>query len=301
MWAVMDIGTNSCRLLLAEQSGADRKIKKMQMFLRTTRIGEGMSSEDRSIRQAALNRTMAALTEFHMIIKESPAANVILVATQALREANNSDVLVVRIKKELGRDLEILSGEAEARLSYLGAVAGFAQETPVLVVDIGGGSTELAWKEKNGDFQAVSIPLGALRLFESPKTDRQIIDILQQALTNVRNPEELRAKAGYFLIGVGGTCTTTAAVALNMNTYNSELIQGYRLTAETIVDQYRLLKNLESHERLKIAGIQRGREDIIIPGLQILIAMMHVLEQKSITISDQDLLYGLILSADYRC
>ena len=301
MLAVMDIGTNSCRLLLAEQVGAERKIKKVQAFLRTTRIGEGMCGEDRIISPAAIDRTLAALREYAAKIEEHHAQEVILVATQAVREAKNRDALVKEIKNELNWELVILSGDSEARLSYLGAVAGLALKAPALVVDIGGGSTEFAWSENNGGVQGVSVAIGALRLLEAPKTDAEVIERLQKALANVGNAERaektrgIQAVAGSLLVGVGGTCTTAAAVSLNMAEYDSDKVQGHHLTIETIHRQYNMLKDLEPHERLSIAGVPKGREDIIVPGLQILIAVMIALGEKVITISDQDLLYGLIL------
>ena len=296
MWAVMDRGTNSCRLLLAEQGGAESGIKRVQSFLRITRIGEGMRGQDRAISPVALERTIAALREFSLIIAGYQARDVIIVATQAVREATNRDILVAGIKKELNWELEILPGESEARLSYLGAVAGLSLKKTALVLDIGGGSTEFAWIGANGKFHAVSIAIGALRLFESPRADTEIHEIMQQALAKDGNTDGLRAAAASLLVGVGGTCTTAAAVNLSMAKYDSMKIQGHQLTIETIVNQYNMLNKIKACERLNIAGITKGREDIIIPGLQILIAAMKMLGGEVITISDQDLLYGVILN-----
>jgi len=295
MWAVMDIGTNSCRLLLAEtDSGSPGKIRKRQAYLRTTRIGEGCGEENRLISEEGLNRTLAALREYAAIIRENPVGEVILAATQAVRAARNRDILVEAVKAEFGWKLEILSGEEEARLSFLGATAGFAQERQALVVDIGGGSTELAWKEEERAFRAVSIPLGALRLLEAPRGDMQVMEIIEEALTALPNPEGLLLAAKSLLIGVGGTCTTAAAISLSLENYDSERVQGHRLGAAEIRGRYELLKGLETSRRLQVAGIPPGREDIIVPGLQLLLAVLRVLAQEEITVSDRDLLYGLI-------
>lgn len=295
MWAVMDIGTNSCRLLLAERGETGRKIKRVQAYLRITKLGEGMNKMQRKIGSDALNRTLSALQEFSALIEKYQTKQIILVATQAVRAAENKDVLIQEIKNKLNWELRILTGDEEAQLSYAGALAGLADETPKIVVDIGGGSTEFAWNEKDGTFQAVSVALGALRLLENPLNPEEIMAQFMRALADKGENGESDGIDQSMLVGVGGTCTTAAAIDLQMKEYDAVLVQGHQLTIETIIAQHRLLENIAPAERLLVPGITKGRETIIVSGLQILIAVMRTLRKNVITISDQDLLYGLLL------
>lgn len=299
MWAVMDIGTNSCRLLMA-RLGAGGKVETVCRLLRTTRIGAGMNQENKSIHAGALARTMEALAEFSREIKRIPIpAEVILVGTQAVREAENRQRVIDTIKAVLGWQLEVLSGEREAWLSYLGAVQELPEKDP-LVIDIGGGSTELVRRREEGGLQVVSLPLGALRLYEKPQSHIEISAFLARAIGAKHGSAWTGNKRhdwndpGVPLVGVGGTCTTAAAVKLALQAYDPDLVQGYRMTAEDIRCIYQKLESLRAEERLKVAGIFPGREDIILPGLQILLNIMTFLAKTEITISDHDLLYGLI-------
>lgn len=288
MWAVMDIGTNSSRLLVADSEGETGRIRAVDRALQTTRIGEGMNEKSRTISPEAMERTLHALGDFSQIIAKYPVQKVRLIATQAVREANNKEDLVEKIKNRLGWQLEIVSGEYEAKLSYVGAVQGLESEGIPVVVDIGGGSTELMFKSEKRGLQVQSLPLGALRLLENPLCDEKIGDFLEKRLQNFT----LSPKA--VLVGVGGTVTTTGAVKLSLVHYAADRVQGLKLEFTELIAIYQSLKSKNLAERLKVPGITSGKEDIIIPGLQILLNLMRHFRKGELIVSDRDLLYGLI-------
>ncbi len=297
MWAVMDIGTNSTRLLMADyfqETGCMRSVKRS---LKITRIGEGMNEKNRIISRAAIERTIVALEGFAKIIAVYPVEKIRLVATQAVREAANQDELEERIKERLGWTLEVISGDEEARLSYCGAVQGLRAVRSPLVVDIGGGSTEFLVakvtgeeRDKDSKLQARSLPIGALRLFENRLSDAELQSILAKGLAGFLVHSEAA------LVVVGGTATTLAAVKLGLVSYEAEKVQGLTLPLAEIKEIYQRLQAMRAAERLQVAGVTPGREDIIIPGLQILLAVMSFFGKTDLTVSDQDLLQGVILA-----
>jgi len=292
MYATMDIGTNSCRLLVAEVL-ENQKLRVLERQLRTTRIGEGMSAGNPLIKPAALERTLAAFSEFARIISKYPVQKILLVATQAVRMAANQAELMAAIKAGTGFEVQVISGEREAWLSYLGAVTSLGEATKPLVIDIGGGSTEFICKGSRDSVTARSLPLGALKLLEQPRTDQELERFLTEALRDfaTANRDE------QLLVGVGGTCTTLAAVKLALSHYDPERVQGSHLQLTEVEEIYQRLAGLSANERLAVPGIYPGREDIIVPGLQLLLAILRYLKGSSLTVSDQDLLYGLIYEA----
>lgn len=290
----MDIGTNSCRLLIAENKRGN--IITIRQELRTTRIGQGINNELKRISQEAFDRTTTTLKEYSEIINAYPVDKVILVATQAVREASNSIELKDEIEKKVGWKLDIISGEREAWLSYLGATKGLTLDYSPLVIDIGGGSTEVIIKEKQ-DVISISIPIGALRLYENPLSSETIEKMLEANL-DIAGFGLVKESNSTILVGVGGTCTTTAAIDLALSEYDRNLVHGAVLTKDNIEKIYKELIKLSSQERLKIPGVYKGREDIIVSGMKILLALMKYTNKDRIVVSDEDLLYGLVYDND---
>lgn len=302
MRAVMDIGTNSTRLLIADYDRTTGQLQPLKRGLKITRIGEGMHEKNRVMSQLAMGRTIAALEDFAGIITAYPVEKIRLVATQAVREAANQAELKERIKERLGWTLEVIFGAEEAKLSYRGAVQGLKAVRSPLVVDIGGGSTEFlverideaqgtgAKKGKGGSkLQARSLPLGALRLLENPLSDTELQRILAKGLADFLIPPEAS------LVVVGGTATTMAAVKLGLQSYDAEKVQGLTIPFTALNEISQWLEAMSPAERLKVPGITPGREDIIVPGLQILRTVMTYFGRTELTVSDQDLLHGLIM------
>lgn len=288
MWATMDIGTNSCRLLIAQKKGSG-ELKEVERQLQTTRIGQGMNDDNKKISRAAIARTLEALQHFQTVIEKYDVQSTTLVATQAVREAENQQELMNAVKEQLDLDIEIITGEREAWLSYIGASQGLAVENP-LIIDIGGGSTELVSIDTEGELLAVSIPLGALKLYERHLSLGELRNLLLQNLEQ----KVYWSNKSFELVGVGGTCTTLGAVSLALKNYKSEKVQGLQLAKEAIINHYTELTDLEPAQRLTVPGIYPGREDIIVTGLEILLQLMDILQKETLTISDHDLLYGLI-------
>jgi len=291
--AVMDIGTNTCRLIIAEiREGSDTTCLRQ---VRVTRIGEGLGRGNLHISRVAMDRTLVALTEYKTMIAGYPVDRVRLLGTQALREADNGAAFAAEVKKLTGFDLEIISGRQEAYLSYAGAVKGFtdpAMRRP-LVLDIGAGSTELFREvvSANGDSRVTgaSAPVGCLRLLENPLDDAQLLAALSAGWTGF--------EAEYNdspLVAVGGTATTLGAIHLMMKEYDPEALLGLRMTrgqVEAVTDR---LEKLSPEDRLALPGMMPGREDVMPWGLRILLAAMAYCGRDSVVICDRDLLYGAL-------
>ncbi len=287
MWAAMDIGTNSCRLLIANPTRSG-KLNTVVKLLRTTRIGQGLCPQENFLRQEAMDRTLEALREYDSVIRKYPVAEIQLIATQAVREAENGNSLVGVIKERFGWELQIVSGRREAWLSYLGASGGLTEADNPLIVDIGGGSTELIVMDRANRLKAVSIPLGALKLYEKPLADKELKRLFADKIKDFPQDPGIR------IVGVGGTCTSIAAILLALKVYDAQKVQGFTMSADDIRNVYRKLINLQPLERLTIAGVYPGREDIITEGIRILLTILAIFRKKDILVSDQDLLQGLM-------
>lgn len=287
----MDLGTNSCRLLIAEKR--DGRIITVRQELRNTRLGKGLDINSKKITKEALNKTFMALSEYERIMSCYTVKKVFIVATQAVREAENGVELVAQIKNKFKWDLEIINGKREAWLSYIGAKKGLKLTERIFVIDIGGGSTEFISEVQNKEIVAVSIPIGALRLHENPLTIEQIWNLLSENLT-LTGLEIMKERKPYNLVGVGGTCTSCAAIKLALKEYDRDLVHGTGLTKYNIEEILDKLYSLSSQERLRIPGVYPGREDIIISGIKILLVIMEYLNKEQIIVSDEDILYGLI-------
>lgn len=285
--AVIDIGTNSTRLLIARYEKSN--VTSLYQDLEITRIGEGLG-ESPFIKKEALDRTIDCLKRFMNRCREYEPQIIRITATSAVRDAQNKETVIKEVRQNTGIHLEILSGEEEAYLSYLGAVSELTGESKVKVVlDIGGGSTELVYPTGTG-LRLNSINIGAVRLAEKPELHKNFPQLFAD-LDGEKLPEE------FALIGVGGTVTTLVALKLKLRKYNPELVHGQTLTLEEVRQQKELLFNLSLEERKKLPGLQPQRADIIPYGALILEELMKKLNCKEIIVSEKDILYGLIITA----
>ena len=283
-WAVIDIGTNSVRLLIAQIWADQIRADQMKPLFRQTviaRLGEGMKG---TILPRAGERVMNVLKEFRRLIANYEPEHIRLVGTQFLREADNAAEFRARVLEELGWDLEILSGVDEARLSYLGATRNLRiNETPV-VLDIGGGSTEIMLSPEVG----VSMPIGVLRLFEQPMTSKNVQIYLKERLETFTFPDDM------ILIGVGGTCTTLGAIQMQMREYDPDQVSGLVLTRSQINKIEERMLALTLQQRLEIPGMIPGREDLLPSGAALLLDIMYFLHCEDMMVQDADLLFGAI-------
>ncbi|MEW5761856.1 MAG: Ppx/GppA phosphatase family protein [Bacillota bacterium] len=285
--AVIDIGTNSTRLLVADVDAAGR-LAVVKTALATTRLGEGMAGG--ALTPAGMRRTVEAIGTFRAAAEALEAGKVVAVATSAVREAANRAVFLRLARESCGLEVRVLSGEEEAILSRQGALAGLPVDPErALVIDIGGGSTEFCWQEE-GRLGWASLPLGAVRLTEVEIDDAALAEALEPVLGELRRrPRDP--------VGVGGTITTLAAMAQRLEVYDPARVHGYVLALDEVDRLLALLLASTLEERRRLPGLQPERADIIPAGARILRAVLHGLGAQSIRVSEYDLLHGIALEA----
>jgi len=281
--AVIDIGTNSTRLFIADVENG--KIKVLHSVLVSTRLGEGI--EKRRLCTPAINRTLDALKKYLEIIKLWQVEKTVAVATSAVRGAKNKADFLKTAYLETGLEIEVISGHKEAFYSYLGVLSSLSPlAQKVAVIDIGGGSTEFIW-QKNDRIFLRSIDVGAVRATEGRYTEDQIRQLVKQAVTQIRKT------APELLVGVGGTVTTLAAMALRLQVYDPDLVHGYVLKYAQIEELFSILVHADCGERRGLPGLQPERADIIVAGVQIVLLVLDGLGLNLLQVSEADLMYGL--------
>ncbi|QEK11088.1 Ppx/GppA family phosphatase [Crassaminicella thermophila] len=294
----IDIGTNSMRIFIAKiENGC---IVEGFKDLRTTRMGENVDETGR-LSMDAINRNIDALKEFIKIAKKEGIKYMPIIATSAVRDAKNKETFIKRAKEEVGAKIEVITGEREAALGFFGVLRGLKEKNKnILVIDIGGGSTEFIFGNESGIKHLVSINVGAVRMTEKFITTDPICkkdtDNMIKAIDNML--EKTIYQLGKFkidkVIGIGGTVTTIAAVAQKLEVYDREKIHNYELRKDEvkmILNQF-LSKNLK--ERKQIVGLQPKRADIIPAGTIILDRILTGLNIDDIKISEYDNLEGLV-------
>ncbi|RPF42499.1 exopolyphosphatase/guanosine-5'-triphosphate,3'-diphosphate pyrophosphatase [Thermodesulfitimonas autotrophica] len=282
---VIDIGTNSTRYLLAEVG--PQVVDRVETALKTTRLGEGLVATGR-LSEQAMARTAAAVAEFWRRAQTMGAKRIIAVATCAVREAANREDFLTLIRRATGLEVRILSGTEEAFYTFCGAMTGLAFDPDeTVVIDIGGGSTEIIWMEK-GRLMARSLPLGAVRLTEQGGGAETVAHVLAPVASKI---------TGRRIIGTGGTITTLAAVALALPAYDPARVHGYELQAEEVVAMGARLAALSLEERRNVPGLQPERADVILAGIRILTVLLELTGAPGLTVSEHDLLYGVAAEA----
>lgn len=285
--AVIDMGTNSTRLAIAEQK--ENQFQMIYTEVAETRLGEGMG-DARIIRPVPLERNVETVQRFVEQAKEFGVQNIRITATSAVRDAQNKAEVQEAISNCAGIPMEILPGAEEARLSYLGASGDFQTlNRPLAVLDIGGGSTELVYRE-NEALHGVSVNLGAVRLLEHPKL-LDTIDETLQSLKGAAFPDDS------VLIAVGGTNTCLMAIELGLTQYDGSKIHGQALSKARVDYWCDTLFAMTQEEREAIPGMKRKRADIMPYGVLILQKTMELLGVSEVIISDKGLVYGLLLEA----
>jgi len=286
MKAVVDIGTNTLRMLIG--TVLDKKIQVAAQYVAETRLGKGIG--ERRLAPEAINRSLEALECFQAKAHGFGVDEVIIVATSAVRDAENGKEFAEKVLKRTGWPVRVLSGEEEARLSFRGAVAAYPDsEHRPIVIDIGGGSTEIIYQQGDKIF-ASSVNVGTVRLLETMES----MEKLKHKFSSVT--ESITGVAGSIqAVGVGGTVTTAAAVIYQVDHYTREEVHGKSLSLEEITCLKNRLAQMPFSERKTVLGLSPKRADIIIPGLTILIVLLDLLGQDRIWVSDAGLLDGLLL------
>lgn len=289
LYAAIDIGTNTTRLLVGEVSGG--KVLPRNIIMRTTRLGEGLQ-ETGLLKETAMQRTIDVLQEYCHFLSRYPGINIGVVATSAARDAGNREQFVEMVKESTGLQVQVISGEQEAALSYWGVTSGLDGIEKPVVLDIGGGSTELMYASGEGKVIACSAPVGAVRCTESPTTPSEILEAIKPSL------EEIKNLPGYNLVGVGGTITTLSAIDMELAVYDPRKIHGSMLSLETVGRILFKLAGMSLAARKRVPGLEANRADIIVAGALILWVIMTFLNQGAIQVSEADILHGIILSLD---
>lgn len=285
--AVVDIGTNSTRLLIGEVSQGSADIKVIKTGLISTRLGEGIGAS-RLLTQAAMDRTIEALINFSDIIREQGVSKVVVAATSAVRDAANQTDFLKQVKDRSDFDIRVLSGVEEAGASYKGVVRGLKTDlADPVVIDIGGGSTEFIWHSTNG-LNCESLQLGAVRMTEN-KNSLEDIKIIISGIINTINYTGFPG-----LIGVGGTVTTLAAIDQKLVKYDPDKVHGYFISRDKVVHILYSLEKMTFEQRKEVSGLQPQRADIIVAGIRIALAILDGLKAPGIIASESDIMHGLL-------
>jgi exopolyphosphatase / guanosine-5'-triphosphate,3'-diphosphate pyrophosphatase len=300
--AVVDIGSNSTRLLVADIAGDE--IVDLQRRSTVTRLGQGVDATG-ALADEAIARVTAALDEYRTVIDELAAERVIGVMTSATRDASNGPQFLARVREEYGIDARVLTGDEEAQFTFTGAISGRPVPTrPVAVIDVGGGSTEVVIGTSADDVVFhVSMQLGVVRQTERfIDTDPPSYEELESLADDVRSilhrelPADLREQVGH-AIAVAGTATSAASIALELDPYDPDRVEGHELLAASLEEQLAFLAQMTEAERRQVTGLHPDRAPTIIAGVIILRECIRVLDLDEVEVSDHDVLRGAALCA----
>jgi len=294
VFAAIDIGSNSTNLLIVDQSG-----KTLERVVRSTRLGANLATTG-ALSADAFRRTLDCLSEYEVLIKRHNVSHRRTVATAACRAANNTNQFFAEVKKISGTEPELISGEIEGALSFVGATSALDEKISTLVIDIGGASTELMVGTETLDF-AVSIPFGAVNITEAelhrdpprPEELTNAISLVSDAVDDVAHNYPLIGHVER-VVGVAGTIVTVAAVEVGQKTFDPSALHKLKLSREAIEDVFRTLATEPLSDRVFNPGLPRDRADIIVGGCCVLVAVMRRLQISELTVSQYNLLDGLI-------
>jgi exopolyphosphatase/guanosine-5'-triphosphate,3'-diphosphate pyrophosphatase len=312
--AVADLGTNSTRLLVADVA-PDGQLTQLERHTTVTRLGEGVDGSGR-LAPAAIDRVLAALTSYREIADAAGAERRIAVATSAVRETENGPELADRVRDEIGFDIRTITGDEEARLTFLGATAHRAGGTPLaagpaaadaapdtLVIDIGGGSTEfVSGRPGSTPTFHVSTRLGSVRqterhLAHDPPRHDELEALADEACEIIANavPAEVRNSVDK-VIAVAGTPTSLAAIDQKLDPYDPDEVDGFDLelaAAERILAQ---LAVLPLDRRRNVTGLHSDRAPTIVAGVVILVEALRLFGVRNVEVSESDILDGAALA-----
>jgi len=295
--AAIDCGTNSTRLLVSE--GGTRPLERL---MRITRLGQGVDATGR-LAPDAIDRTLAVLREYREVMDRFGVDRVRMTATSAARDAANREDFFAAAAEVVGIRPELLSGDAEGRLSFAGAVSDLdPADGPFVVLDIGGGSTEFIAGSERPD-GVVSVDIGCVRVTEqflhgdppAPEELSQAISVVHDYLDDVAR-ELSTVKEATRLVGLAGTITTVAAVEMGLPTYDRDRIHHFVLTRAAAEEVFRTLAVETRAQRIHNPGLEEARADVIVGGTAILVTVMRHFDFDECLVSEADILDGLVRS-----
>ncbi len=295
--AALDVGSNTVLMLVVE-CGADEQVRVLADMARITRLGRGVDATGHLDPQSAA-RTLDTIAEFMDRARSLGAEHIAGVATAGLRDASDGPDFLANVQQRTGLSLEIISGQTEAQLSYLSTQKGLGINPAerLLIVDIGGGSTELIRAASGQAQEVVSLQLGSVRLTEriihhdppSPserETLQALVDTSVRDLGWSYRPDKV--------VGIAGTVTTLCAISLGIEQYSPERVHGFRLMATEVLRLIELLGSIPLERRKQLPGMEPARADVLFAGAIILERVMNHFESGELVVSDQGVRWGLM-------
>lgn len=289
--AVIDIGTNTLLLLVV-----DRHARRIVDLCRFGRLGKGLDASG-NLAPEAIARSLDICREYRRVMDEHGVAAPAVIATQALREASNAGAFVAPAQEILGAPIEIIAGRREAELAFTSVARSLTELAgqPYVVVDVGGGSTELIATDGARVVSAVSVPIGAVRLTErhlahDPPTAAEIAALdadIDRHLAAIELP------TGVALVGTAGTATTMAAIALRLPAYDPDRVTGFRLSPARVAELRRTLLAASTAERRAMPGVEPERADVIAAGIAIYARAMARIAAPVMIACDRGIRWGL--------
>jgi exopolyphosphatase / guanosine-5'-triphosphate,3'-diphosphate pyrophosphatase len=296
--AVVDIGTNSTRLLVAEVDGGS--LTELQRESIVTRLGEGVDATGR-LGEQPQRRVFAALDEYARAIAHHGATTRVVVMTSAVRDAANGAAFATTVTRRYGLEGRTLSGDEEARLSFLGATAARDDPDPLLVIDIGGGSTEMIVGARGEVEFHVSTQVGVVRhterhLRSDPPTAAELAALAAEARAAVEAavPADIRERARA-AVAVAGTATSCASIDLELDPYDPERVEGHRISVHRLGGLRDRLAALPLEERRGVVGLDPNRAPTIVAGTVILLEVLGAFGLGAFEASERDILWGVAL------
>ena len=292
----VDMGTNSTRLLVADVDGAD--LAEVERLLRITRLGDRVDADGR-LSDAGMERVHAVLEGYAARARELGAERVMATATSAVRDADNGSEFLADVRQQHGFETRLLSGREEAELTYRGVTSRLAAGPGTLVCDIGGGSTELVLGGPAGVLDATSLDVGCVRMSErclrsDPPTAAELAE-LREAVAALL-PREITSRTST-LVGVAGTVTTLATIALGLDREIPEEIDGHALAAATVEALLGQLAAVPLAERREVRGLMPERAPTIVAGAAIAAEVLRATGAGRMLVSERDILHGAALAA----
>ncbi|HEY7892027.1 MAG TPA: Ppx/GppA phosphatase family protein [Solirubrobacteraceae bacterium] len=298
--AAVDIGTNSTRLLIAD-IGSDGELEQLVRRSEVTRLGDRVDA-DGHLSKEAIERTCAVLAHYRELIDEYECESNMAVLTSAVRDASNGSGFQEKIRERYGLNARVLTGDEEAQLTFLGAMSGRQPSTePIVVIDIGGGSTEFVVGHNHTAGFHVSLQAGVVRMSERHiHTDPPAARELQQLAVDTRTifleglPPQERAPV-MSGIAVAGTATAAAAIDQELEPYDPARVHGYRLMLATVELLLARLADMTEARRRQVAGLHPDRAPTIVAGMILLSEAMRAFELDYVEVSERDILHGSAL------
>ncbi len=296
--AVVDIGTNSTRLLIADVDAASNAVEVLVRHSNVTRLGHGVDATG-ALSPEACDRVFATLEGYRTEIDEHGCEANIAVLTSAVRDASNGAEFAALVRQDYGLDARVLSGEEEAQLTFLGAMSGRPAATePTVVIDIGGGSTEFVVGVGRTAGFHVSLHAGVVRMSErhihsDPPDPEELQNLAQDVRATFLDglPADERAPVKR-AIAVAGTATSAASIDQELDPYDPERVHGYPLMLATVEMLLARLADMDENDRRSVVGLNPDRAPTIVAGMILLSEAMRAFDLEQVEVSEHDILYG---------